>query len=171
MSEKLIEDLPVENLKCLDISLQAVDSSLRKSDGSDVPFTRAVLIIRNICDSEVLNVEPYATLGQERGTVQEVTSSFSHEAHASIPAGGAVTWDLYEDIIPAHPGVSSKVHLFGYRAILDWRFDLEAWAEFQPAGLDASIRTPVSRWALRWTVPDPAAGKVELAIEESRGNQ
>jgi hypothetical protein len=73
---------------------------------------------------------------------------------------------LYDEIIPAHPGVSSKVHLFGYRAILNWRFDLTAWAEYRPASFTASMQTPVSRWALRWTVPESAAGKVELAIEE-----
>ncbi|HMK56498.1 MAG TPA: hypothetical protein VK448_07675 [Dissulfurispiraceae bacterium] len=161
MSEK-----PVDNMNCLDISLKAVDSTLRISDRRDIPFARAVLKIRNICDSEVLNVEPRATLGQERGTVQEVTSSFSQKAHASIPPGGTVIWDLYDDIIPAHPGISSKVHLFGYRAVLNWRFDLVAWAEYQPAGSSESVRTSASRWALLWTVPEPATGKVELSIEE-----
>jgi len=92
-------------MNCLDILLEAVDSSLRISDGREIPFARAILTIRNRCDSEVLNVEPHATLGQERGTVQEVTSSFSQKAHASIPPGGTVTWDLYDEIIPAHPGV------------------------------------------------------------------
>jgi hypothetical protein len=166
MPAKLIESLPVDNMNCLDISLQAVDSSLRMGDGREIPFARAILMIRNLCDSEVLNVEPHATLGQERGTVQEVTSSFSQKAHASIPPGGTVTWDLYDEIIPAHPGVSSKVHLFGYRAILNWRFDLTVWAEYRPANFTASIQSPVSRWALKWTVPESAAGKVELAIEE-----
>ena len=88
MPANLIEGLPVDNMNCLDIALQAVDSSLRISDGREIPFARAILTIRNRCDSEVLNVEPHATLGQERGTVQEVTSSFSQKAHASIPPGG-----------------------------------------------------------------------------------
>ena len=166
MLDKPIEGQPVSTMKCLDISLQAIDSTLRISGGREISFARAILMICNICDSEVLNVEPHATLGQERGTVQEVTSSFAQKTHASIPPGGTVAWDLYDEIIPAHPGVSSKVHLFGYRAVLDWRFDLVAWVEYRPAGSTALIQTPICRWALRWTVPEPAALKVELAIEE-----
>ncbi len=153
------------NMNCIDITLQSVDSTLRLNDGREIPFVRAILVIRNVCNSEVLDVEPRATLGQERGTVQEVTSSFSQKAHESIPPGGTATWDVYDEIIPAHPGASSKVHLFGYRAVLTWRFELAAWAEYRPSGLYEPIKTPISRWALRWTAPE-STGRVELAIEE-----
>ena len=164
MSEKLND-----NMNCLDISLQSVDSSLRITGGKEVPFARAVLTIRNICDQEVLNVEPQATLGQERGTVQDVTASLSQKVLKSIPPGGKVTWDLYDEIVPAHPGMSSKVHLFGHRALLDWRIDLTISAKYMPAGSGDSIQTAVSQWALRWTSPQSAAGKVFLAIEETKG--
>jgi hypothetical protein len=155
-----------DNMNCLDISLQAVDSSLKISGGKEVPFARAVLTIRNICDSAVLNVEPQATLGQERGTVQDVTTSLSQKAGTSIKPGETFTWDLYDEIVPGHPGMSSKVHLFGHRALLDWRIDLTVSAKYSTAGSGESMQTAVSRWALRWTSPQSAAGKVYLAIEE-----
>ncbi len=155
-----------ESKSCLDISLQSVASHIRASDGRDIPFTRAILTIRNICDSEVVDVLPHATLGQEGGTVQDVSSSFSQSAHSSIPPGGSADWDVYDLLIPAHPGTASKIHMFGYRAALNWRFELAAWAEYRPSGSSIAIQTPVSRWALRWSVANPETKEVELTIEE-----
>jgi hypothetical protein len=158
-----------ERKSCLDIQLRPMASHVRASDGREIPFTRAVLAIRNICDSEVVDVVPHATLGQEGGTVQDVSSSFSQAAHSSIPPGGANDWDVYDLLIPAHPGTGSKIHMFGYRAALNWRFELAAWAEYRSSGSSATVQTAVSRWALRWSVQNPATGDVELAIEELNG--
>jgi hypothetical protein len=158
-----------EKNSCLDISLQSAASHMRASDGREIPFTRAVLTIRNICDSEVADVLPHATLGQEGGTVQDVTGSFSQAAHSSIPPGEAASWDVYDLLIPAHPGTASKIHMFGYRAALNWRFELAAWAECRPSGSSKAVQTPVARWALRWSVKNPATGEVELTIEDLKG--
>ena len=154
---------------CLDISLQSVASHMRASDGREIPFTRAVLTIRNICDSEVVDVLPHATIGQEGGTVQDVSSSFSQAAHSSIPPGGAADWDVYDLLIPAHSGTASKIHMFGYRAALNWRFELAAWASYRPSGSSIAVQTPVSRWALRWSVDNPSTGEVHLTIEDLKG--
>lgn len=151
--------------RCLDITLQPMVSHLKASDGREIPFTRAVLTIRNICDQEVLSILPHATLGQEGGTVQDVTGSLSPLASASIPPGGTVSWDVFDTLLPAHPGAASKVHMFGYRAVLNWKFDLTAWAEYRPSVTSASAQTPVSRWTFRWSVANPATGKVELTTE------
>ena len=158
-----------ERHSCLDISLQPVASHIRASDGSEIPFARAVLTFRIMCDSEVVDVVPHATLGQEGGTVQDVSASFSQSAHPAIPPGGAADWDVYDLLIPSHPGAASKIHMFGYRAALNWRFELAAWAEYRPSGSSTAVQTPVSRWALRWSVENPATGEVELAIEDLKG--
>ena len=150
---------------CLEISLQSVASHLQTSDGRSIPFTRAVLTIRNVCDAQVLNVVPHAALGQEGGTVQDVTGALSSLASASIPPGGKASWDVYDTLLPAHPGSGSKIHMFGYRAVLNWRFDLTAWAEYRPLVASASAQTPVSRWTLRWSVANPATGEVKLTTE------
>src|SRR5512135_374407 len=154
-----------ESNSCLEISLKSAASHIRASDGREIPFTRAILTIRNMCDSEVVDVVPHATLGQEGGTVQDVTGSFSQSAHLSIPPGGAADWDVYDLLIPAHPGTASKIHMFGYRAALNWRFELEAWAEYRPSGSSVAVQTPVERWALRWSVENPSTGEVKLTIE------
>lgn len=148
--------------RCLDITLQSMVSHLKASDGREIPFTRALLTIRNVCDEEVFSVVPHATLGQEGGTVQDVTGSLSSLASASIPPGGTVSWDVFDTLLPAHPGAASKVHMFGYRAVLNWRFDLAAWAEYRISASAAPTQTPVSRWTLRWSVANTATGEVEL---------
>jgi hypothetical protein len=153
---------------CLDISLQPEASHIRASDGQEIPFSRAMLTIRNVCNAELVNVVPHATLGQEGGTVQDVTSSLSLSAPATISPTGTVRWDVYDLLIPAHPGTASKVHMFGYRAALNWRFELAAWAEFRLSGSAGPMRTPITRWALRWSVPDPSTGAVALEIEQGK---
>ncbi len=151
---------------CLDISLQSVPSHLRASDGREIPFTKAILTIRNVCTAEAVNVVPHATLGQEGGTVQDVTGSLSHPVPSTIPPEGTVSWDVYDLLLPAHPGTASKIHMFGYRAALNWRFNLAAWAQYQPSISSESLKTPVLQWSLRWSVADPSTGAVGLTIEE-----
>lgn len=151
---------------CLDISLQSVPSHLRASDGREIPFTKAILTIRNVCTAEAVNVVPHATLGQEGGTVQDVTGSLSHPVPSTIPPEGTVSWDVYDLLLPAHPGTASKIHMFGYRAALNWRFNLAAWAQYQPSISSESLKTPVLLWSLRWSVADPSTGAVGLTIEE-----
>jgi hypothetical protein len=155
-----------ERDNCLDISLQPAASYIHASDGREIPFTKAILTIHNVCNSEVVIVEAHATLGQEGGTVQDVTSSLSQPAYSSIPPGRTASWDVYDLLIPAHPGTASKIHMFGYRAALNWRFDLTAWAEYRFSGSSVAVQTPVSRWALRWSVADPVTGEVKLTIED-----
>jgi len=153
---------------CLDISLRSVPSHQRDSGGKEIPFTKAILTIRNVCTAEAVNVVLHATLGQEGGTVQDVTSSLSHSAPSSIPPEGTVSWDVYDLLLPAHPGTASKIHMFGYRAALNWRFDLAAWAQYRPSVSSEPLKTPILRWSLRWSVSDPSTGAVGLTIEEVR---
>lgn len=110
---------------------------------------------------------PHATLGQEGGTVQDVSHALSGPP-ASLPPGGSVSWDVYDLLLPAHPGTASKVHMFGYRVVLHWRFDLAVWAAYCRMADIPHVLTPVSRWALRWSVPDPSTGDLVLAIEEGK---
>jgi hypothetical protein len=151
----------------LTISLQPVASNIRANDGREISFMRAVLTISNGGDAVMTGLVPHATLGQEGGTVQDVSSAFSGSA-ASLPAGGAVSWDVFDRLLPAHQGTASKVHMFGYRAVLNWRFDLTTWAEYRTEDAAGPVQTPVSRWTLRWSVPDASTGAVALAIEERK---
>ena len=150
---------------CLTVSLRSVASSLRASDGRDVPFVRAILAVRNGCPAEVVELVPHASLGQEGGTIQDVSGAFSGAA-AALPPGGVLEWDVYELLLPAHPGAASKIHMFGYRAALNWRFDLDAWAEYRLPDAPGPLRTPVTRWTLRWSLAGAPGGPVELSIEE-----
>jgi hypothetical protein len=152
---------------CVVLSLQAVASRLRASDGKEIPFTRAVLWVRNACGADVVDLSLHATLGQEGGTVQDVTHALSAPP-VSLPPGGSVSWDVYDRLLPAHPGTSSKVHMFGYRAALNWKFDLSVWAAYRRSAVSPPEQTPVSRWTLSWRVADTATGAVELFLEEEK---
>ena len=153
---------------CLAISLQAAGSHLRTSDGREIPFTRAVVAVRNTCTTELIDVVLHTTLGQEGGTIQDVSSAFSGGVATSIAPGGTVNWDVYDLLLPAHPGTASKVHMFGYRAVLNWRFDLAVGAAYRRSADIPPVLTSISRWSLRWSVPDPSTGAVVLAIEEGK---
>ncbi len=153
--------------RCLVFSLQAAASRLVAINGKEIPFTRAVLTMRNACTAVLIDMVPHATLGQEGGTVQDVSHALSGPP-AHFSPGGSISWDIYDLLLPAHAGTASKVHMFGYRAALNWRFDLVVWAEYRCSAGSPPARTPESRWALRWSVPDAATGAVVLAIEEGK---
>jgi hypothetical protein len=152
--------------RCLDISLQPLASHLKSSDGREIPFTRAVLTVRNVGEEEVSGILPHATLGQEGGTVQDVTASLAPVVPVSIPPGETVMWDVYDLLLPAHPGTASKIHMFGYRAALNWKFDLAVWIEYRTSASAAPTRTPVSRWVFRWSIAETDKGKIGLTIED-----
>jgi hypothetical protein len=157
--------------RCLVFSLQAEDSRLVASNGKEISFAKAVVTVRNACTAELIDMVPHATLGQEGGTVQDVSSAFPGKAGVSILPGGTVSWYVYDLLLPAHPGAASKVHMFGYRAVLNWRFDLTVWAEYRRSADSPPVRTPVSRWVLRWSVPDQSTGAVALTIEEGKDTE
>lgn len=152
--------------RSLVISLQPEASRMPASGNREIPFERAILSIRNVSDTELVNVVLHAALGQEGGTIQDVSASLADSVPASIPPFGFIRWDLYDLLLTAHPGAASKLHMFGYRAALNWRFDLVCRAEYRTSASAAPEQTPESRWTLRWTVPDVSRGDVALAIEE-----
>ncbi len=153
--------------RSLEITLQAEASKMPASGNREIPFERAILTIRNVADAELINVVSHVTLGQEGGTIQDISAALLSSVPASIPPQGSVRWDLYDLLLTAHPGAASKLHMFGYRAALNWRFDLAAWAEYHLPDSAAPERTPESRWTFRWSAPDASSGDVVLAIEET----
>ncbi|MBA4373865.1 MAG: hypothetical protein C0402_13525 [Thermodesulfovibrio sp.] len=150
---------------CLAIELQPSASSITRTDRQEIPFERAILKIQNVCDAEVEKVVLHATLGQEGGTVQDVSSSFALSTPFVIPPGGTATWDVYDQLLPAHPGAASKIHMFGYRAVLNWVFELAVWAEyFDPSNMSLPAQTSASRWTLRWSASESSPGAIGLSI-------
>jgi hypothetical protein len=81
------------------------------------------------------------------------------------PTGEKIEGDVYDLLLAAHPGVAGKIHLFGFKAILNWWFTLNAWAEFHPADGTAPLKTPVFHWKFRWSPATPALEEINLAIE------
>jgi hypothetical protein len=150
----------------LDFTLKTVPSTLRVTGGREIPFARAILSLRNAGAVTAAEVAPHATLSEERGLVHDATEALKRATPAdSIPPGGELTWDVYELLLAAHPGVASKVHLWGYKAALNWWIDFSAWAEYREQGAASPVRTGVSRWKLRWNPAGPSAETIELSIE------
>ena len=151
---------------CLGIFLQAVPSKLHVSGGSEIAFTRAMLSMVNTGHATLVGVVPHATFAQERGIVHDATDALSRSKIVeSIQPGEAVKWDVYDLLLVAHPGVASKVHLWGYKAVLDWWLDFVAWAEYRTRDVAMPQQTPKHQWKLRWSPAKSQADEIDLALE------
>jgi len=154
----------------LKFSITEVPSTLRVTGGREIPFARAILSLRNAGDTMAAGVVPHAALSEERGLVHDATEVLRGAAATdSIPPGGELQWDVYDVLLAAHAGVASKVHLWGYKAVLNWWIDFSAWAEYRGEPAAAPVRTSPSRWKLRWSPAEPTAEKIELSLEAVEG--
>jgi hypothetical protein len=152
---------------CLEFTLRAVPATLQVTGGREIPFKRAILSMRNTGLAAIVRYTPHATLAQEGGSVQDITDALTHIAMvASLPPGDSVEWDLYDLLLAAHPGVASKVHLWGYKAILNWWIDVAVWAEYASSEDAAMHQTPLSRWKVRWSPGQSASEEIDLSIED-----
>lgn len=150
----------------LEFSLRAVPSELRITGGKDIPFKRAILSMRNTGNAAKVRFVPHATLAQEGGSVQDITAALTRAKTAeSLPPGEAVEWDVYDLLVSEHPGVASKVHLWGYKAILNWWIDLAVWAEYLPSEDTDPLQTPISRWKVRWIPAHSTLEEVDVSME------
>ena len=148
------------------LSLDLVPSKIGTSGGKEVPFRRGILSVRNTGQTVVSGLVPHATLGQEGGSIQDVSEAFSRSKTVeSIQPGETIEWDVYDQLLPAHAGAASKVHMFGYRAVLNWWFELVVWAEYRCPDVATSLKTPATRWRLRWSLAEPQMDEVNLYIE------
>ena len=151
----------------LKFSIAAVPSTLRVIGGREIPFVRAILSLSNTGDTKAAGVAPHATFSEERGLVHDATEALRRAVMADlIPPGGDLKWDIYDLLLAAHPGVASKIHLWGYKAVLNWWIDFSAWAEYREEGAEMHSQTGVSRWKLRWVPAVPSSEEIELNFEE-----
>ncbi len=154
----------------LTFSITMVPSTLRVTGGREIPFERAILSLRNTGDAMALGIIPHATFSEERGLVHDATEVLRRAATAeSIPPEGELQWSVYDVLLAAHAGVASKVHLWGYKAVLNWWIHLSAWAEYREEGAAAPLQTAVSRWMLRWNPSETPGEMIALSMEAVEG--
>jgi hypothetical protein len=150
----------------LKFSLRTVPSKLRVTGGREIPFKRVVLAMRNTGNAAIVRFVPHATLAQEGGSVHDITEALTRATPAEpLPPGGSIEWDVYDLLLAAHPGVGSKVHLWGYKAMLNWWIDLSVWAEYLPSDNIAPLNTQISRWRLRWIPAHATLEEIDLSME------
>ena len=150
----------------LTITLEAVPSTLKIAGGREINFTRAILVIRNIGLEPMRDLIPQATLVQEGGLPEDVTEALAKNlGDRPLPSGETLQWDLYDLLVAGHPGVASKVHLFGYKAVLNWWFDVSVQVEYGLSELASPLRTPIFTGRFRWTAEKSSLDRVDLAME------
>jgi hypothetical protein len=150
----------------LEICLEAVPSTIKKSSGGAIHFTRAVLVIKNVGLEPVQGLTPRAVLTQENGMSHEVTAAMARELKDdALPPGGTIQWDLFGLLADGHPGVASKVHLFGYKTALNWWFTVSAEADYRLGGGSSPRRTPPFKARFRWNAKPNALDEVDLSIQ------
>jgi hypothetical protein len=114
----------------------------------------------------LVGVVPHATFAQERGIVHDATEALSRSKIVeSIQPKETVKWDVYDLLLVTHPGVASKVHLWGYKAVLDWWLDFVAWAEYRTPDVAVPQETPRHKWRLRWSPAKSQTDTIDLALE------
>jgi hypothetical protein len=149
----------------LEIGIESIPSKMRKPDGGEIFFTRAVLVVNNT-GLEPVFLTPRADLTQEGGIAHEVTGALSGDLPAqSLAPGGKRQWDLFDLLTTGHPGVASKVHLFGYKAVLNWWFVLSVRIDYRLEEESVPRRTPLFRARFRWNAKPAALDQVDLSIE------
>jgi hypothetical protein len=150
----------------LKIWLEAVPSALKIAPAGEIKFPRAVLSIRNVGPDPVNVLISQADIFQEGGMTQDVTEALNNNlTDRLIPPGDTLSWDLYDLLMAKHPGVASKIHLFGYKAVLNWWFDLSVKAEYRQSDGSLPVQTPLFRAKFRWNASKPDLEKVGLSIE------
>jgi hypothetical protein len=155
---------------CLEFSLQSASSTLEVMGGNQIPFSRAILSLRNTCQKAVVGVVPHATVTQEGMPMHDRTEALSRAGKMeSIPPGDEVVWDVYDLLLAEADGVASKIHLFGYKAVLNWWYELAVWAEYRLPDSATPEQTPVARLRLRWFAVDPPHNNIDLTIEVVEG--
>lgn len=153
----------------LKFSVAAVPSTLRVTGGREIPFARPILSLKNTGSAEATGIVVHATLSEERGIVHDATETLGRATTAhSIPPGGELTWDVYEILLAAHPGVASKIHLWGYKAVLNWGILFSVSAEYREADDRKPFQTGVSRWRLRWFPAEPSSERIDVTTESVR---
>ena len=155
---------------CLEFSLQSASSTLEVMGGNQIPFSRAILSLRNTGQKAVVGVVPHATVTQEGMPEHDRTEALSRAGKVeSIPPGDEIVWDVYDLLLAEADGVASKIHLFGYKAVLNWWYELAVWAEYRLPDSAIPEQTPVARLRLRWFAVDPPHNNIDLTIEVVEG--
>ena len=151
---------------CLEFSLQAASSTLEVTGNNQIPFSRASLLLRNTGQKAVVGVVPHATVTQEGGPEHDRTEALSRAGNvASISPGHEVVWDVYDLLLAEADGLASKIHLFGYKAVLNWWYELAVWAEYRLPDSTTPEQTPVTRLRLRWFPLAPPHNNIDVTIE------
>lgn len=148
----------------LDLELKSVPSTLNTAAGKNIHFTRALLVIKNTGLDPVHALIPQATLAQEGGMAHDITEILTGGLR-ELPPGETMQWDLFDLLAGGHPGVASKVHLFGYKAVLNWWFDLAVQADYRIREGTTPVQTPPFRASFRWNAQPGALDQVDLSIE------
>jgi hypothetical protein len=167
MSDSKDNATTTENrVRSLEFSLHSVPSTLQVTGGGEIPFSRAMLSLRNTGQKAVAGVVPHATITQENGPVHDRTEALSRAGNVdSIPPGDEVVWDVYDLLLAVADGVASKIHLFGYKAVLNWWFVLAVWVEYRLPDVVTPEQTPVALWRFRWVPVNPSQDNIDLTIE------
>ena len=149
----------------LKIWLEAVPSALKIAPRGEIKFPRPVLVIQNVGPDPVKVLISQASIFQEGGMPQEVAEALNKNLiDRFIPPGETVKWDLYDLLMTEHPGVAGKVHLFGYKAVLNWWFELSVKTDYRLSDGSPPVQTPLFRAKFLWNASKPDLEKVDLSI-------
>ncbi len=153
----------------LEVAWRPEASELRGPGGKPLPFTDAVLVVRNAGSAPLAGFRATVTVRQEDALLCEARDAMGAALGERVLAPGeSVAVGAFALLQEVDPGLASRVHLFGVKALLNWRFRVEAEVSCRAAGGAADRGPARAEFAFHWAPPESPGGPVGL-VEDPLG--
>ncbi len=144
-------------------------SELHGPGGKPIAFTDAVLVVRNAGSAPLEGLRAVVTVRQEDALLCEARDAMGATLGERVLAPGeSVAGSALALLQEVDPGLASRVHLFGVRALLTWRF--RVLAEVSCRAADGASGSPSARseFAFHWAPAESPGAPIGL-VEDSLG--
>lgn len=145
------------------------ESELHGPGGKPIAFTDAVLVVRNAGAVPVGELRATATVRQEDALLCEARDALGATLAGRVLAPGeSVAGSALALLQEVDAGLASRVHLFGVKALLTWRFRVAAEVHCRAADGASGQGKARAEFAFHWVPPESTGGPIGL-VEDPLG--
>ena len=144
-------------------------SELHGPGGKPIPFTDAALVVHNAGAVPLGELRATVTVRQEDSLLCEARDAMGAALGGRVLAPGeSVAVGAFALLQEVDQGLASRVHLFGVKALLTWRFRVVAEVDCRAAGGASGRGKARAEFAFHWAPPESPGGPVGL-VEDPLG--
>ena len=145
----------------LTLSLEQRSVTLHYPGAEGIVFHDAVFVLRNAGDRPADDLSLHVRIAQEQKPLAETRVDLSaFDVAPSLAPGGEARVSLFRIMQKVVPGFGSKVNLFGYKAALNWTYQVSAAPCAAAGGPPVDLQT----WQVRWGPSETDTHRVEVEI-------